>query len=147
MRNIKNSLLVVLTGVLLTACGEGSSVVRSSSEVEIEQAQSDVSLLRNMALGVALNPVKIEKKGYSFELRTDGLAPKNIAKESTVIWGKSSATGDEIVSLEVHNGYEENTKFQVVVKDEKGEVVGSSEFISTTSGVDDVEYGLVSLDI
>jgi len=146
MRKIKISLLVVLAGVLLTACGENSAMEENNSGADMKHIESDAHVLKNMALGVALTPIKITKEGYSFELRTDGETPKDIAKESTVIWGKSSVTGDEIVSFEVHNGYDKNTQFQVLVKDETGKIVGSSEFIPSVSGADDIEYEEVIVD-
>jgi hypothetical protein len=148
MKSIVKGLLVVSLGVLLSACGEGNSPQNSlsSSEISMERVEGEGMVFKNMAVDVALHPVTIEKAGYSFELRADTTAPKEIAKSSKAIWGRSSITGDEIINLEVHNGYKEGTNFQVIIKNKEGDIVGSSLAIAQKIDATDIEYGKIILD-
>ena len=130
-----------------TTSVEESSRQEPTTEVTqvTETINSDnIFVLEKIAVDTALNSVIQNQLGYTFELRTDGIAPTTTAQSSIAIWGKTSETGATIINLEVHNGYATDTNFQVVVK-EGNKIIGSSELLNFSAGMSDIEYGVIPL--
>ncbi len=103
--------------------------------------------LKIKAVDIGLNPVTIDKFGYTFELMTDAVAPittgTDIVSFYGFIEGYSNPATDSIV-LAVDNRYADGSQFQVRVKDSSGNIVGQSDiFIKSGNGA--VNFGTIAI--
>ena len=141
-KNIVKVFFIILIGLEVTGCGTSTSTQKDNTEMgnQVEELS-----LKNRAVDVSLHPIDVAKSTYSFELKTDTPSPTQTAKSSVAVWGNFSKTGEEKIVLEMHDGYADGSKLQVLVRDSSENIVGKSHIFEFNSEVEDLEFGEILL--
>ena len=137
-----------ITVTLTATLSRGSAVDTKSFVATVIKNPQIVADLTNLAVDIELRELNTTTySGFIFELRTDGATPTETGQNALAVYGKTNVTGDDYITLYVHEGYEVGTHFQVIVKDSYGNIVGKSGLVSFADGADNVDYGVINIDI
>jgi len=104
--------------------------------------------LPNLAVDTAVNSMTRIYGDYTFEIRTDGIAPVDATQNAVTVFGKTSLTGLEdadTITFALHGEYASGTKFQLIIKNTNGAIVAKSGLSTFTTGMVDIGFGTIQV--